>query len=172
MRALHHNHQDAVRRRLPVRALIAVLLLAGCLGGADVEPRSIGDEAARPSADPPAAANATGPQEIARGEILATGPWTNVRSLAVLGAEGVDGFFFEAPEAGRTITTETASAAGAPYDLHFYFRDANNRYIAYTACATEAPDETCEVPESAAIGEVTGAAGAMLEVAVLLLPTA
>ncbi|MBI4392489.1 MAG: hypothetical protein HY556_01645 [Euryarchaeota archaeon] len=143
-----------------------VVLVSGCVSttpptsgdASTIEPAAVQDMS--PS-------NATqASKDIARGHIVAAGPYTNVRSIAVLAREGVDGFFFPAPPAKTMLTTRTMDNRGLGYDLSMNFHDAARVYLG--GCSTPAMDETCVVPVGAATGEVTAAMGVDLDVVVLI----
>jgi hypothetical protein len=143
-----------------------VVLVSGCVS---TTPSTSGDA----SSIEPAAVQDVSPsnatqtsKEIARGHIVAAGPYTNVRSIAVLAAEGVDGFFFPAPTTKTKLTTRTTDNRGLGYDLSMNFHDAARAYLG--GCSTPAKDEVCEVPSGAATGEVTAAMGVDLDVVVLI----
>ena len=93
------------------------------------------------------------PERIAAGHIVVAGPYTRIRSLAVLGVPDVDGFFFRPPPAGSNLTTLTKDNRGLGYDLDLNFHDANGGWLG--GCSTPARDEFCQVPAGAARGEVT-----------------
>jgi hypothetical protein len=169
-----------------MRALAAVVMLvtAGCSApqpeasgptmASDTRTQAAPTSAAAPVAPP---ANATAspppqppqPQKVGAGHIVVGGPHSRLfRTLAVLGAPGIDGFFFEAPPAGTNVTTVTKDTHGLGYDLDFNFHDQGGTWLG--GCQTPAKDEVCTVPEGAARGEVAAYAGADLDVEVYTAP--
>lgn len=103
---------------------------------------------------------------VATGHIEAGGPHTALVTVAeATGEEGIDAFYFDAPAAGTSITTQTTDNSGLGYDLDIYWFAEDGSFV--ESCATEAADETCTVPPGAATGEVAAFLGADLDVTVI-----
>ncbi|MGQ0534957.1 MAG: hypothetical protein ACT4PT_02670 [Methanobacteriota archaeon] len=138
-------------------------------GGANgTEPQPSPGNATVPDRSP--AGNGTdGPAEIARGHIALAGPWTDIRSIAVLsGDDAVDGVFFPAPAAGTVLATNATDGSGLGYDLSMNFHDEAGRWLG--GCSSPEPEESCAVPEGAARAEVTAVRGVDVDVVVFALP--
>lgn len=148
-------------------ALVALFLFSGCIGSSPGIPTPTGGTSGGTGGDPSSETTATPPVPIARGHIFLAGPYTGVRSIAVVVAPGVDGFSFQPPPAGSNVTTRTTNARGLGYDLSLNFHDSAGVWLG--GCATSARDEVCAVPERAARGEVTAAFAIDVDGEVLLL---
>lgn len=82
-------------------------------------------------------------------------------------SQSVDGFTFDAPDAGTVLATRTIDRSGAGYALGMMFwSEAEPARGAIATCRSDTGEAACVVPEGAVAVTVFAQRGALLDVAV------